>query len=127
MTARNCKLAASKIAIWTLITPLFFAFIAYMPLVQHAMHDPRHDANEIVDPLSFILSFLTPIAFIGIVGLCILWRCDFAKGSVFFAALVLFVVCTFSLIAFGIYGFYGTELYFSDVVWWLKPFKLFGM
>jgi hypothetical protein len=113
MNAWSYKLTAYNVAIWMLIVPLVCASIAYAPFAHHILGDPRDgDANEIVDPLAMILSYLTPIAFAGIIGLCVLWRRGLAKGWTVFVASMLFVTCTFSLVAFGIYGFYGTRLIF---------------
>lgn len=129
MTTWNYKLAKSRVAYWILVVPLICASVVYGPYAHHLIGMPHlMSANAIVDPLVFILSYLTPVAVVGILGLGFLWRHGLTKGWTVVLAAALFLSCTVSLVAFGVHGFRGSSWHLSDLVWWLKPVgKLFGI
>ena len=106
---------------WLLLIPLVVATIAHGLFCYH-YRGRFISANAILDPVGFILSYLTPVAAFGIAGMVFLWRHDKAKTRSVVLATTLFLSFTFALVVFGIWCFHRVrDFYFSDLVWWLKP------
>lgn len=84
--------------------------------------------NSYIDPVGFILSYLTPAASLGIAGMVFLYQIGEVKIRSLLLAASLFMSSTYALLLFGIWFFhYLPGFYLSDLVWWLKPFRLFGI
>jgi hypothetical protein len=84
--------------------------------------------NSFIDPVGFILSYLTPVAGLGTILLLFLRRRGKAKTWSVTLAATLFSISTVALLVFGMWCFHQMPgFYLSDLVWWLKPFRLVGV
>jgi hypothetical protein len=113
---------------WLLIVPLVAGSILYGVHLWN-IWGTFTDGNDYFDPLVFILSYLTPLASLGVGRLFILWRHGFAKSRSIVLAAVPFATLTIALCAFGIWFFHGQDPPFrlSYFVWWFEPFRLLGI
>jgi hypothetical protein len=84
------------------------------------------DANSFIDPVGFILSYLTPAAGLGVLVL-VRHQERWQSWSIRLAT-TLFFFFTISEFVFGLWCFHRLPgFYLSDLVWWLKPFRLAGV
>jgi hypothetical protein len=118
----------ANVGCWLLIFPLVAASVLYCFHLWH-IWGTNTDGNDYFDPLVFILSYLTPVAFLGDAGLVFLRRRQLAERLSVSFATALFVVLTLCLCAFGVWFFHGGPQPFrlSHFVWWFVPFKVFGI
>jgi hypothetical protein len=105
---------------WLLIFPLVLAVSLYPLLLWH-LRGTFSDGNAYTDPIAMILSYLTPIAVAGVIGLAILSRYGLAtrRALIFAAAVALFF--TFSPLAYGLWLWHQWNVHFdlSYWAWWL--------
>jgi hypothetical protein len=118
----------ANVECWLLIVPLVVASILCGVHIWH-IWGTFTDGNDYFDPLVFILSYLTPLACLGIGGLFFLWRHGFVKKRSLVSAAILFVIPTVALCAFGVWFFHGQDQPWrlSHFVWWFVPFRVFGL
>lgn len=94
--------ALANIGCWLLIVPLVVAVMLYPLLLWH-LRGAFIDGNALTDPISMILSYLTPIAVVGVVGLAVLWRYGMATKTRVIMAAVISLCFTLTPLIFGIW------------------------
>jgi hypothetical protein len=121
--------ALANIGCWLFVVPLVLGTIAHGLWVWH-FWGHYQSANGYIDPAVFIMNYLVPVGSLGVIGLFILRRYRMASRRSVTLAAVLFLVFTIALVTFGVWHNHGLndEVFrMSYQVWWLKPFKLFGI
>jgi hypothetical protein len=105
---------------WLLIVPLMVAVMLYSFLLWH-LRGSYSDGNGYTDPIAMILSYLTPIAVVGVIGLCILWRYGFATKRRVIIAMVISFCFTLAPLIFGLWLWHQWNVHFdlSYWAWWL--------
>jgi hypothetical protein len=89
---KRLSVHAMKIGCWLLVLPLAAAPIPYFFLWRR-LQGTFTDGNAFTDPISLILSYLTPLAVVGVIGLATLWRNGLATTfSLALAALIFFLL-----------------------------------
>ena len=119
----------ANIGCWLLVFPLVAASILHGVYVWH-IWGKFYDGNSYSDTVVFILSYLTPIAGLGMSGLFFLRHRELAKTRSVALATALFMIFTSALFVFGVWFFHkmgGPPFCLSAQVWWLRPFRFLGI
>ncbi len=105
---------------WLLIVPLVVAVILYPFLFWH-LRESYSDGNGYTDPIAMILTYLTPIAVVGVIGLAILWQYGFATKRRVIIAMVISFCFTLAPFIFGLWLWHQWNVHFdlSYWTWWL--------
>ena len=85
------------------------------------------DGNWYIDPVVFILRYLSPVASLGVASLFVLRRHRKAGTRSVACASTVFFSFTIALVIYGIWFFHKVVpgYFLSSQVWWLIPFRLF--
>ena len=118
----------ANIGCWLLIFPQVAAAIWYAYWVRH-IWGTYSDGNSYTDPVEMILDFLTPVAFLGVIGFAVLWRYGLATKSRAILAAAVSVCFTLAPFIFCLWLCHRWNMHhsFSDWAWWLKPLGLVGL
>jgi hypothetical protein len=110
----------ANIGCWLLIIPLMVAVMLYPFLLWH-LQGSDSDGNGYTDPIAMILSYLTPIAVVGVIGLAILWRYGFVTKRRVIVAMVISFCFTSAPLIFGLWLWHQWNVHFdlSYWAWWL--------
>ena len=118
--------ALANIGSWILIIPLSVASIRHGWICFHFWGCLAF-ADNYIDPVVFILSYLAPVAILGVVSLVLLQRYNKTTTRSVILATSLFLFFTGGMLVFGIWYLHRTHapsghFLLSEHVWWLKPF-----
>jgi hypothetical protein len=118
--------ALANFGCWLLIFPLPAAAILYAVLVWHSWGVPPrygsyYDLNGYTDPIAAMLSYLTPVSILGVVGLAVLRRFNSATKAPAIAAATIAGFFTLALLSFGLWLQHKCNAHFdlSYWAWWL--------
>ncbi|HWY29927.1 MAG TPA: hypothetical protein VNX46_04190 [Candidatus Acidoferrum sp.] len=119
---KHLSVYALKIVCWLLLLPLVLAPIPYFILLWR-LQGTFTDGNALTDPITFILSYLTPAAAAGVVGLVIQRRYGLARRLEVVLGAVLWIFFTSAPLAYGIYLWHEWNVHWnlSYWAWWLEP------
>lgn len=118
----------ANIGWWLLILPLMAAPIYYVYLRwrlqrEILIYGGFFDGNAYTDFIAFTLSFLAPIAMVGVIGLAVFWRCGLATKASISSAAAVTLLFTMAPLIYGLWlwhqwNVHATLLYWA---WWLRP------
>jgi hypothetical protein len=112
--------ALANFGSWLLIFPLVLAVMLYPFLLWH-LRGSLSDGNAYTDPIAMILSYLTPIAVVGIVSLAVMWRYGLATKLRVVQAITISFCFTLAPLIFGLWLWHQWNVHFdlSYWAWWL--------
>jgi len=112
----------ANIGCWLLIFPLVFAVTSYPFWVWHIWRTYT-DGNFYSDPVDSILSYLTPIAVVGVVGLAALFRYGLTTKTCFVLGAATVLLLTLAPLVYVIWLWHSWKMHFSIsyLTWWLNP------
>jgi hypothetical protein len=118
----------ANVGCWLLVLPLVVAWILYGILVWH-LWGTFTDLNAYTDPVAMILSYLTPIAALGTIGLAVLCRYGLAVKSHVVLAAVVSLCFSLAPFIFCVWLFHESNVhhYLSDMAWWMQPVNILWM
>jgi hypothetical protein len=111
----------ANVGCWLLVSSLVVADALYLLLRWHLRSRFVWSGNTYTDPIACILSYFTPVAVLGVIGLAILWRYGLAtKRGVIFATAITFCF-TLGPLAYGLWLWHTWNMPFelSYWAWWL--------
>jgi hypothetical protein len=118
-----------NVGCWLLVVFLALASVSHGVWVWHHWGEKFGSANGFIDPVVFFMNYLVPVASLGVIGLFILRHYGMASRRAVISATVLFLIFTAALVIYGVWfvrRLSGSFL-MSYQVWWLEPFRLFGI
>ena len=108
-----------------MVVPVLAALVISHQLIatRISASGPMMDGNGLIDPVIFVLSYLSPIAGLGVIGLVFLQRVGFAKVSSVIFGSALFLGYTAMLVMYGNWILHGMSESFQlrEQVWWMQP------
>jgi hypothetical protein len=110
-----------KRSLWFAIGSFLTASVLYAAATSKTLNE-IHCGNSVLDPLSQILNFGTPVAFVASIGLIVLARSGTGGFLMAISGGLLAIVTTIGLIQFGIwYHAEALDNHFqlSRDIWWL--------
>jgi hypothetical protein len=114
----------ANIGCWVLIFPLVAFAILYVFWIWHiwgGYEAGTYDDHSYTDTVAFMLSYLTPVAVVGVVGLSILWRYGLATKVRVIEAAAASVLCSVAPFIFDLWLCHRWNVHFdlSYWAWWL--------
>ena len=110
----------ASIGCWLLIFPLVMAVAGY-PVYVWQIEDGYFEGKALSDPIAFILSYLTPAAVAGVIGLAVLWRYGLAAKSRVILAAAIVLGSTLAPFIYGVWLWHKWNVQFDFLhwAWWL--------
>ena len=118
----------ANVGCWLLIFPLVAAAILYAFWIWH-IWGGFYDGESYTQPVEMILDFLTPVAFLGVIGFAVLWRYGLAARSRAILAAAISLCFTLAPFIFCLWLCHKWNIYhpLSNWAWWLRPLGLVGL
>ena len=110
-----------NIGCWLLVFSLVVAVILYLFLLLHLRGRIVLDGNAYTDPIACILSYFTPVAVVGVVGLAVLWRYELTTKGALISAAAITLCFTLAPLVYGLWLWHKWNVPFdlSYWAWWL--------